>query len=93
MEIMEELTKMLLQKMKAMISITTTMAGMIIVESDCVADGSGDFVEGPGKGRSGGQSGGKGIRRPGGTGAAKLACVYGTSVEVYGLFVLNILWL
>ncbi|KAL0655809.1 hypothetical protein Bca4012_076393 [Brassica carinata] len=33
MEIMEELTKMLLQKMKAMIAITTTMAGMIIVET------------------------------------------------------------
>nr|VDC99088.1 unnamed protein product [Brassica oleracea] len=33
MEIMEELTKMLLQKMKVMISITNTMAGMIIVET------------------------------------------------------------
>nr|VDD60909.1 unnamed protein product [Brassica oleracea] len=33
MEIMEELTKMLLQKMKAMIAITTTMAGMFIVET------------------------------------------------------------
>ncbi|CDY66901.1 BnaA10g28820D [Brassica napus] len=45
--------------------------------NDCVTDDDDDFVEGPGKGRSGGQSGGKGIRRPGGiggTGAAKLAC-------------------
>ncbi|CAF1859324.1 unnamed protein product [Brassica napus] len=42
--------------------------------NDCVTDDDDDFVEGPGKGRSGGQSGGKGIRRPGGTGAAKSAC-------------------
>ncbi|KAG2269767.1 hypothetical protein Bca52824_064322 [Brassica carinata] len=45
--------------------------------NDCVTDDDNDFVEGPGKGRSGGQSGGKGIRRPGGiggTGAAKSAC-------------------
>ncbi|XP_033143863.1 uncharacterized protein LOC117132802 [Brassica rapa] len=44
---------------------------------DCVTDDDDDFVEGPGKGRSGGQSGGKGIRPPGGiggTGAAKSAC-------------------
>ncbi|KAL0655599.1 hypothetical protein Bca4012_076183 [Brassica carinata] len=45
--------------------------------NDCVTEDDDDFVEGPGKGRSGGQSGGKGIRRPGGiggTGAAKSAC-------------------
>ncbi|RID78706.1 hypothetical protein BRARA_A01502 [Brassica rapa] len=45
--------------------------------NDCVTDDDDDFVEGPGKGRSCGQSGGKGIRRPGGiggTGAAKSAC-------------------
>ncbi|CAN6883615.1 unnamed protein product [Brassica oleracea] len=44
--------------------------------NDCVTDDDDDFVEGPGKGRSGGQSGGKGIWRPGGiggTGAAKSA--------------------
>ncbi|KAL0655381.1 hypothetical protein Bca4012_075965 [Brassica carinata] len=40
----------------------------------CVTDDDDNFVEGPGKGRSDGQSGGKGIRRPGGTGAAKSAC-------------------
>ncbi|KAL0815523.1 hypothetical protein Bca101_071967 [Brassica carinata] len=41
--------------------------------------------EGPGKGRSGGQSGGKGIRRPGGiggTGAAKSACETEVGVDV-----------
>ncbi|KAH0867424.1 hypothetical protein HID58_074446 [Brassica napus] len=42
--------------------------------NDCVTDDDDNFVEGPGKGRSDGQSGGKGIRRPGGTGAAKSAC-------------------
>ncbi|KAH0851301.1 hypothetical protein HID58_094819 [Brassica napus] len=42
--------------------------------NNCVTDDDDDFVEGPGKGRSGGQSGGKGIRYPGGTGAAKSAC-------------------
>ncbi|KAL0681997.1 hypothetical protein Bca4012_048844 [Brassica carinata] len=46
-------------------------------QNDCVTDDDDNFLEGPGKGRSGGQSGGKGIRRPGGiggTGAAKSAC-------------------
>ena len=39
-----------------------------------MTDDDDDFVEGPRKGRSGGQSGGKGIRYPGGTGATKSAC-------------------
>ncbi|KAH0903166.1 hypothetical protein HID58_042669, partial [Brassica napus] len=45
--------------------------------NDCVTDDDDAFVEGPGKGRSGGQSGGKGIRHPGGIGGtwtAKSAC-------------------
>ncbi|KAH0896637.1 hypothetical protein HID58_046205 [Brassica napus] len=50
-------------------------------QNDCVTDDDDNFLEGPGKGRSGGQSGGKGIRRPGGiggTGAAKSACDVGS---------------